>query len=522
MIVPSSACPASCRYCFGPHDGCGVMSIDVVKDIIDWQRDRPGRLEVSFHGGEPLTAGVDFFQEAIPLLEKGLSHRDVKFSIQSNLWLLTEELCHTFRDHHVSIGTSLDGPENITDAQRVIGYFRRTMKGIEMARRNGLDVGCICTFTPRSLPLLDEVFRFFMEQGLSYTIHACMPSLQYSSAESWSLSADEHYQLLTRALDLYLKNLDSIVIGTFDSMCRSVSTRQGSICTFTDCLGHHLAVGPGGGIFPCQRFVGLAEYSMGNVRTHIYDAIHSSPVWRSFQGRQERMKDECGDCPYIEICHGGCPYNALASNGGTFERSSKDPHCSAYRRMFQHISERALEEVFSSENMEEVITRPDHRNDLLRRGKLISIMRDGPHPYYAARHARLILASVALASGDPPHIATEKLRRIGVLPQGRGSEEAVIESDRLKDLGKHTVNTNRQCRKCELRFLCGGACRAWSQRSTDVLEDLDQPPGDCTTLHHRARSLFLSALERLNVTEHEWGSAGLPVPKPSRPPSSES
>ena len=770
------------------------MPIGVVKDIVSWQRNRPEGLEVSFHGGEPLMAGTAFFEEALPLLEEGLSHRNVKLSIQSNLWLLTEELCHLFREHHVSIGTSLDGPEDITDAQRGAGYYRRTMRGIELARTNGLDIGCICTFTPRSLPRLDEVFHFFLEQGLNFTIHACMPSLQYPDAVLWSLSADEHYQLLTRTLDLYLNNQDRIVIGTLDSMCRSVSTRQGGICTFTDCLGHHLAVGPDGSIFPCQRFVGLAAYSMGNVRTHANDTLSSSPVWRSFQGRQERVKDECGDCPFIEICHGGCPYHALASNGGTFERSSKDPHCSAYQRMFEHISERALEEVFSPENMEAVIARPDHRNNLLRRGKLISIMRDGPHPYHTARHARRILASVAMASSDPPRIATKKLQRIGVMPKGRGSEEAminlyhflhapisglinlylqvtldcnlrcthcyaeagsrdantlpidrvigccldasrlgfrhavitggeplihpqrdrlldelastrdsvkplltvlrtnlvieaddhllrqignsvdevvvsidgdrethdsrrgigtyertvsnlrrlrsmehlsdvslaavlpikdvngppgasvralaheldikrvrfkpllplgrardweheaipetvwghmdprdlvehgftptstcgmgqnlyvepdglaypcyawngprwclgsiigdgleaVIASDRFKDLGKHTVNTNLQCRMCALRFLCGGACRAWSQRSRDDQEDLDQPPGDCTPLHRRARSLFLGALERLNVTEHDWGSVGLPVPKPSPPFSSKS
>jgi len=51
----------------------------------------------------------------------------------------------------VSLGTSLDGPEEINDAQRGAGYFARTMAGFERARAHGIDVGAICTFTAQSV-----------------------------------------------------------------------------------------------------------------------------------------------------------------------------------------------------------------------------------------------------------------------------------------------------------------------------------------------------------------------------------
>ena len=56
------------------------------------------------------------------------------------------------KKHPLSIGTSLDGPESVNDAQRGQGYFQHTLAGIERARAHGLDVGCICTFTARSVP----------------------------------------------------------------------------------------------------------------------------------------------------------------------------------------------------------------------------------------------------------------------------------------------------------------------------------------------------------------------------------
>jgi uncharacterized protein len=70
-----------------------------------------------------------------------------------------------------------------------------------------------------------------------------------------------------------------------------------------------------------------------------------------------------------------------------------------------------------------------------------------------------------------------------------------------------TVDSNRQCCHCALRYVCGGFCRAW--RSSD---DSDAPPIDCAALHERARSLLLSALESLEVSVERWLAAGLPVP----------
>ncbi|MEI7826538.1 MAG: radical SAM protein [Euryarchaeota archaeon] len=208
MLVPSLACPAHCNYCFGPNEGGPVMSIDIVEAVSRWQSPHHDPLEVTFHGGEPLVAGTDFYRNALPLLQDTLAHRRVRFSVQSNLWLLTDELCAVFKNHNVSIGTSLYGPEHITDAQRGRGYYKRTMKGIERARSHGIEVGCICTFTPSSLPDLGEIFDFFMSESLHFTIHACMPSLHHPEAGGWALSAGEHGQLLADSLAIYLENLN--------------------------------------------------------------------------------------------------------------------------------------------------------------------------------------------------------------------------------------------------------------------------------------------------------------------------
>ena len=129
----------------------------------------------------------------------------------------------------------------------------------------------------------------------------------------------------------------------------------------------------------------------------------------------------------MAFCNGGCPYNALVGAGGTLAPGARDPHCEAYRRTFEAIGERAMAEVFSPANLEAVIERPDETQGLLRRGKLISIMRDGPHPSEVARQARVIAAAVALAETGEPAAAAQQFVHAG-LAVAPGRAEAAMTS----------------------------------------------------------------------------------------------
>jgi uncharacterized protein len=70
-----------------------------------------------------------------------------------------------------------------------------------------------------------------------------------------------------------------------------------------------------------------------------------------------------------------------------------------------------------------------------------------------------------------------------------------------------TVDSNRGCRACTLRYLCGGYCRAWGEG-----DDPNAPSPNCEALYARAERLLRSALEVLEVSAARWRSAGLPEP----------
>lgn len=428
MLLPSLACQAKCSYCFGPNRG-PIMSREVFEAAVDWisgYGKNGESVEITFHGGEPLLAGKDWYRVALPHLREKFRER-VNLGIQSNLWLLDDEYCTIFKEYGLSVGTSLDGPENINDAQRGDGYFRRTMAGIETAIRNGLSPGVICTFTRLSAPHHLEVFEFFASQGLSFSVHEAVCTLGERHENGLLLAPDEAAGLMVDLFDYYLENITRTKISTFDSMARGLSAQNGAICTFGDCLGKYLTIGPHGEIFSCNRFAYHPEWQLGSVFDQpSAETLSRSPVWQKLYQREQSVREDCGDCSHFEYCKGGCPYNAFTSG-----EDRRDPQCSVYRRLFEHIGDRALQEVFSAENMEAVVRHGPGQSGLLRKGRLVQVMKDGLHPQESARKARETVAAVALGCSDSPEIAVDKLERAGIVTR-RGVALASLRSLRVR------------------------------------------------------------------------------------------
>jgi len=352
MTIPTLGCPSKCAYCWSSEVGSPVMSIETVKSIVAWLKDfRNDPVTFTFHGGEPLLAGAEFYQQALPLLTNELRDLEPNFALQTNLWKLTPDLAEILAKYKIPIGSSLDGPQELNDLQRSEGYYERTMRGYELAKKHGLQVQFICTFTSHSVQFKEDIFKFFMYNRLTLKLHPALPSLKSYEPDRWTLSPEKYGDLLVYLLDKYLENMDQIEVRNINDYARCVLTGRGTVCTFVDCMENTFAVGPDGSIYPCYRYVGMLEYVMGHVR----DRPSQEDLIQSAAGvRMQRFKEcvdrECKGCKHIRYCRGGCPYNAIARSDGEIE--GVDPHCLAYRRIFEEIADRFDQEMMGSLDMD--------------------------------------------------------------------------------------------------------------------------------------------------------------------------
>jgi uncharacterized protein len=386
-----------------------------------------GKINITFHGGEPLAAGHDFFLSFLNKIASDYPKEKLRLNVQSNLWFLYDAYCALFKKYNVSIGTSLDGPQNITDAQRGRGYFNKTMAGIELAKEFGLNMGCIVTFTRFSSPHWREIVDFFINKQIDISIHTSVPTLDYSNYQ-YALTVDEKTDLLRNLLDYYIQNRKKISISTFNQMAKSIPVGQGQVCTFMDCLGMFLVIDPTGNIYPCQRFAGNNQYLMGNLDDNpSVEELFKSSVAKRMKEREKHIERVCQDCEHYGYCRGGCCYNAWASGSD----SAVDPYCGVYDKTFTYLKNRLIQEIVSEQNIQAVADDPFSSGNqiMLKKGPLIELVRSAPHPSQIARRSKRVVAAVELARGpDIPSVA-HRLVRMGIC---RNQNTALASLNHLK------------------------------------------------------------------------------------------
>lgn len=389
MLVPTMACQAACKYCFARKSG-QVMSDATLSAAVDFMaRIAPEKkkLHVTFHGGEPLLPGADFYRKALPMMRERFGRR-IRFSVQSNLWAVTDELAELFRKYGVSVGTSLDGYREMCDEQRGEGYYDRTTRAEELLAAHGIESGRICTFSALHADKAGEVFA---RSARPYAVHGAVPS--YGMPDSGlSVTCEQMARILLDSFEAYRNDPARSRISTIDSMARGCFEGKGCVCTHFDCLGVFAAISPEGDVYSCQRFCGNAEFCLGNVNDGLTEKeILASEGFRRLFACQSGMKSACGDCAHFKYCNGGCLYNTLTAG------TDKDPYCEAYRKAFNAISLEMAKEMaavmLGKAGETPVLAmagdRPhpyDQRTDRLRMQKYIRLGKT-PEPY-AEKHLR--------------------------------------------------------------------------------------------------------------------------------------
>ena len=418
MLVPTMACQASCRYCFARKQGDVMTGETFLKatDFMERTAPREEKIHVVFHGGEPLLAGTDFYEMALPLLKQRFGAR-LSLSIQSNLWALNgpegDRLAEILFLYDVSVGTSIDGYRQMCDSQRGEGYYDRTAAAVRKLQRYGISTGKICTFGRENA---DRARRVFEEAEGSYALHGAVPSLAggCTGTDPLTLTPEEMTRVFLDSYEAYREDPAHARISTIDAMARACLKGESSLCTFRSCLGRFAAIGPGGDIYSCQRFTGCDGFSLGNVKDDpSEETILKSPAFLRLKEKQEGMKEACRDCSHFPYCQGGCLYSSFAGGG------DRDPYCSAYKEVFGRIKrDMALE---MAERMKRQLAGEEEKEEDT---PLLSMAGDRPHPY-------------------DRRMALERFREAAELGKKRGDLGAAVKKLKEEDLltyGRNRIN----------------------------------------------------------------------------------
>ncbi|UCD85109.1 MAG: radical SAM protein [Deltaproteobacteria bacterium] len=307
-ILTTYACNLGCVYCF--QDGIGTtttMREDTCRRVLAWifkrtEEIEPSALKLTFYGGEPLLnpLALYFLSEE---LYQGLKERGTELNIQiiTNGVLLSEGVLDRLLPLGLKgIKVTLDGDQEAHDRKRP---FRNGQGSFETIFSNLLKIKDKVSILiggnydesnkDHIPPLLDRLRDSgFPEQITMLNFRPIFANSQYKQSSycdvcSFSESKVEDMLWLREETEKRgFRTMDGIALGPCEVINR-----------------HAYTIDPDGRIYKCAGFVGMEGFSIGDIFSQDPDIeadrfVDCDP-WR-----------ECGECPYIPLCGGGCRCSA--------------------------------------------------------------------------------------------------------------------------------------------------------------------------------------------------------------------
>ena len=272
---------------------------------------RFGHSTIIFYGGEPLLNQKVFLASLNEIDRLKRAERlPQSLSLITNATILNEDVLKSIVENEVAVSVSLDGPQDIHDANRVFvdreGTFQTVLRNIQKLQKAGVNISISCTINQQNLDQLEEIFQWmvveFQLRGLGFNMLLDLPGIAQTN-EEYARKATEKiiacYQV-AREKGIYE-----------DRIMRKVKAFVKKSLHLVDCggCGNQIVISPNGRIGPCHAYVSSKRFFPGDINDSDFDPF-LDPIFVEWSSRSPFNIPKCHFCEAIGLCGGGCPYNA--------------------------------------------------------------------------------------------------------------------------------------------------------------------------------------------------------------------
>ncbi len=297
-LMMGFTCNFHCRYCLqtGEHDTAGKPVIQekvlrYLERLAGYRNPAYGKLRIMFWGGEPLLY-KDIIRQVVDRLQDS-----VDYGLVTNGALLDEEFVAFANDHDIAVSVSHDGPATSRTRGRDVWKEKRFRSLFAKLKHKGIN-GVLSAYnydflrTESLYPAGTYVGQERLVVNWEIPEDICkVPEKDY--AEALKRTADQAYQdilagNLTNVASFFLPVLKRIVHQ--DPEYRLVPT----CAQFYRVMNIDLA----GNVYVCHN---------SSLRIGTIDDMRIRLAQRYEEFLANRRQAMCDECPYVAICHGGCP-----------------------------------------------------------------------------------------------------------------------------------------------------------------------------------------------------------------------
>jgi uncharacterized protein len=292
---------------------------------------------VGMFGGEPLLMS-DYDLE--DLLDWGY-RKYGRNSIQSNGSLINENHIRMFKKYNVSVGISIDGPDELNDL-RWAGTLKKTreataltMSAIERLCRENIHPSIIITLhrangTSDKLPKMHEWVQYLDRIGI---LEARLHILEVDDEQirkKYALSPSENIEALNSFANIE-QELSKLKFDVFTDMKNLLLGKDNSAtCVWTACDPYNTQAVRGvegmGQTSNCGRTNkdGIDYLKADSFAFYRYLCLYNTP--REYGG--------CKGCRFFLMCKGQCPGTAIAGDW-----RNRSEYCAVWERLFSQLEQ---------------------------------------------------------------------------------------------------------------------------------------------------------------------------------------
>ncbi len=365
-----AACNLRCAYCYYLEKTallgrqCGVMQDAVLETYTSQTIDMHGSdalIEFAWHGGEPMLAGMAFYQRALELQKRYGLGRKMMNTLQTNATLLDDRWCVFFAQHNFLLGVSIDGDKALHDAYRMDkngGSFDKTMRGVRLLQKHGVPFNTLTTVNAVNSAHSVEVYGFLreitdymqflpvvecapagyeQEDGQRFATPAGRNTASRSRhVMDFSVNAKAYGTFLCNLYDAWREqDLGKKHVQLFEATIGNMLGKPSGLCVHEALCGHSAVVEANGDVYSCDRYV-YPAYKQGNILETPLGALMEKN--RAFgMHKAYGLPHECLQCAYIKLCFGGCPKDRLLPS--TDGQAGKNFLCEGYLMFFEHFTQ---------------------------------------------------------------------------------------------------------------------------------------------------------------------------------------
>jgi uncharacterized protein len=347
VLQPTPFCNIDCSYCYltnrGSAERMSLATLDLACRRVFESAFLGRELEVAWHGGEPLTVPLAWYEEATALIaaRRPASVR-LTHAFQTNGLLVDENWAHFFARTGARVGLSIDGPADLHDANRRTRRGRGThagaMRTVRLLQDQGIAFHVITVLTDRALDEPDRLFDFYVQHGISEVGFNIEEIEGANTASSLAGGNEAKYRdFIRRFFALVWQAPGVLKVREFESALGHLLSDEpvrdeqnepfaivsvshdGAISTFSpELLGAHH-----------PRF---GDFAFGHVAAHGLADVAASAPFLAVSREIRRGVEACRhDCRYFRWCGGGAAANKLFETG-RFD-TTETMHCRLTRQV---------------------------------------------------------------------------------------------------------------------------------------------------------------------------------------------